>query len=105
MRSTSYAASWSDGGGRPLAGAIDIGPSGLTLKGAGRGRQASRRVAYGDILSLRLGRSRRERVCERTALMLELAGDRTIRIAVHEVGALHELVEALTAVNSMEVTS
>jgi len=94
MSSTGYAAVWQDGG-PPMAGRILLDAAALDFEGAGRGRQASCRIAYGEIASSRLGRGSLERIGGRPALVLELRDGETIRIATPELGALHELAEAL----------
>ncbi len=94
MRSTGYAAVWQDGG-PVMAGRILLDTSALRFEGAGRGREASRRIAYAAIAASRLGRAPADRVSGRPALVLELSDGETIRIATPEVGALHELAEAL----------
>lgn len=94
MRSTGYAAVWQDGG-PVMAGCILLDSSALRFEGAGRGREASRRIAYAAIAGSHLGRAPADRVSGRPALVLELSDGETIRIATPEVGALHELAEAL----------
>jgi hypothetical protein len=96
MRSTGYAAVWQDGG-PVMAGRIQLDSSALIFEGAGRGRQASRRIAFEAITSSRLGRSNGDRLAGRPALVLELTGGETIRVATPELGALHELAEAVKA--------
>jgi hypothetical protein len=92
MRSTGYAAVWQDGG-PAMAGLIVLDESALTFDG----RQASRRVAITSIASTRMGRSTADRVGGRTALVIELRDGEIIRVATPELGALHELAEALSS--------
>jgi hypothetical protein len=94
MRSTGYAAVWQDGG-PVLAGRIQLGSDALVFEGAGHGRQASRRIPYAQIASSRLGRGTVDRLRGRPALVLELGNGETIRVATPELGALHELADAL----------
>ena len=94
MRSTGYAAVWQDGG-PVMAGRILLDSDALTFEGAGSGREASCRIAFTSILSSHLGRSATERVAGRPALVLELEDGELIRIATPELGALHEIEEAL----------
>jgi len=96
MRSTGYAAVWQDGG-PALAGQIVVGAGELDFEGAGRGRQASRHIAYDTIASSRLGRAPSDRIGGRTTLVLELTDGAVIRISTPELGALHELEEAVTS--------
>jgi hypothetical protein len=90
MRSTGYAAVWQDGG-PAMAGRIVLDASALTFEG----RQATRRVAFTSIASSRLGRGTADRVGGRPALVIELRDGEIIRVATPELGALHELAEAL----------
>jgi hypothetical protein len=96
MRSTGYAAVWQDGG-PAMAGRIVLDESALTFEGAVHGRQASRRVAITSIASTRMGRSTADRVGGRPALVIELRDGEIIRVATPELGALHELAEALSS--------
>jgi hypothetical protein len=96
MGSSGYAALWQDGG-TPLAGSIHLEPRALVFEGSGPGRQASRRIGYDTIASVTLSRASRDRVGGRPTLVLELTGGGAIRIATPELGALHELEEALAA--------
>ena len=96
MAPSEYAALWQDGGA-PLAGAIRLGREALVFEGSGHGRQASRHIPYDEIASVALSRRNVDRVGGRTALVLGLEDGATIRIATPELGALHELEEALTA--------
>jgi len=96
MASTGYAALWQDGGA-PLAGSIRLEPRALVFEGSGPGRQASRRIGYDTIASVVLSRASDDRVGGRPALVLALDRGGEIRIATPEIGALHELEEALAA--------
>src|SRR5262249_8687848 len=69
----------------------------LDFEGACRGRQASRHIAYDTIASSRLGRAPSDRIGGRTTLVLELTDGAVIRISTPELGALHELEEAVTS--------
>jgi hypothetical protein len=95
MPSTDYAAVWQDAGGPAMAGRIRLEETMISFEGASGGRQASRVIAYDAIASSRLGRGTADRVGGRAALVIELSDGETIRIATHELGALHELAEAL----------
>jgi hypothetical protein len=89
-----YAAVWEDGS-EVLVGRIQLGPRELVFEGAGAGRPASCRIPYRRIASLFLGRSPSDRIGGRPALVLELGDGDTVRVAAPELGALHELEEAL----------
>lgn len=97
MRSTSYAALWSDGD-TPLAGSLALDGEALLFEGSRPGRQARRRISCEQIASLRLGRENGERLRGRTALVLELDDGSTIRVATAEPGTIHEVIDALTDV-------
>jgi hypothetical protein len=94
MSPTGYAAVWQDGG-PAMAGRVVLDATTLFFEGAGRGRQASRRIDYAAIVSAGLGRGPVDRVRGRPALLLELRDGETIRVATTEIGALHELLEAV----------
>jgi hypothetical protein len=96
MASTGYAALWQDGGA-PLAGSIRLEARALVFEGSGPGRHASRRIDYDSIEAVALSRATSDRVGGRPALVLDLTGGAAIRIATPELGALHELEEALAA--------
>jgi hypothetical protein len=78
-----------------MAGRIVLDESALIFEGADHGRQASRRIAFTSIASSRLGRGTADRVGGRPSLVIELTDGETIRVATPELGALHELAEAL----------
>jgi len=96
MNATGYAAVWQDGG-PALAGRILLDAHALVFEGAASGRQASRRIAYAAIASSRIGRGELDRVGGRPTLVLELRDGETIRVDTTELGAQHELLEALTS--------
>ena len=89
-----YAAVWQSGG-PAMAGLVVVDADALELDGAGGGRQATRQIPYASIASARLGRADADRIGGRPVLMLGLADGEVIRIATPELGALHELEEAL----------
>jgi len=80
-----------------MAGRILLDADALVFEGAFRGRLAFRRIAYTAIASSRVGRGPTDRVGGRSALVLELRNGETIRVAMTELGARHELLEALTS--------
>ena len=94
MRSTGYAAVWQDAG-LAMAGRILVDAGALDFEGAGGGRRASRHISYTAIVSSRLGRAVSDRIGGRPTLVLELTDGEVIRISTPELGALHELEEAL----------
>src|SRR5262249_46478971 len=96
MRSTGYAAVWQDGG-PALAGQIVVGAGELDFEGAGRGRQASRHIAPDTNPSSRPRAAPVRPTASRTRPVLELTDGAVIRISTPELGALHELEEAVTS--------
>ena len=78
-----------------MAGRVTADVGALDFEGAGRGREASRHIPYTSIASSHLGRSVADRVGGRPSLVLELDDGEVIRIATPELGALHELEEAI----------
>jgi len=79
-----------------MAGRILLDSSGLLFEGAGGGRHESRHIDFSAIASSRLGRGPDDRVGGLPTLVLELDDGERIRIATPELGALHELGEALS---------
>jgi hypothetical protein len=92
MPRETYAAIWAPDDVNPVVGSLTVGSSALTFDGRGLHED----VAYGEIDSISLDRTLAGRVGGRTSLVLALAG-RTIRLALPEPGALHELTERLTS--------
>lgn len=96
MSSQTYAAIWSDRRGQ-LAGSVSLGSGSLHLDGAAAGREARRRISYGDITSLHMARNGDARLAGRPAVVLELRTvEPDLRIAMTQPGALHEFLEFLT---------
>jgi hypothetical protein len=87
---------WSEGGGAPRPGRLDLSPRGLTLAGGSRVAPEQREIALGEIGVARIGRHARDRVGGRAALVLALRDGRTINVAsLSTIGTLHELAERL----------
>ena len=97
--STTYAAIWSDDGGR-LAGCVRLGSSSLHLDGSASAREARRRIPYAEISSLRLARNGDALLAGRPTLVVGARGIPEVRIAITQPGALHELLESLTKLTS-----
>jgi hypothetical protein len=94
----SYAVLWSEPEQPVRAGKLELEPNALRFEGS-RGTRSSRhvhRVFYEDIESVRVGRSRLERLAGRPALVLDLAVGGPLRIgSVQGAGILSELAEML----------
>ena len=89
---------WVDGDDRTLAGRVSLTDTELLLEGSAPGRETFRRVPYGSIRALHLGRVNGERVGGRPALVVDLrAGVGRLRIAALAPGALSEVADELAA--------
>ena len=96
---SSYAVTWEEPNGARHSGRLELTDDALTLEGW-NGRFASRRVVrYGEIERCGFTRSSGGRLHGRRALVLELAGRTTLKIAgVAQPGILRELFDHLAAV-------
>jgi len=98
MTTPTYAAIWHDNGGQ-LAGSAKLGSRSLDLAGSAGGREARRRIAYGDIASLRMARNGNG-LAGRPAVVIETRYIGDVRIAMTQPGALHEFMESLMRLTS-----
>ena len=91
-----YAVVWRQNGGPLYAGRAELEESALVLAGTAPGHLESvRRLRYGEIGSVRLGRDSGDRLGGRPALVIDLRSV-TVRIApLGGAGMLHELMEDL----------
>jgi hypothetical protein len=95
MRIT-YAVSWEEPDGARHSGRLELGADALTLEGRADGAGTRRVLRYDDLAGFRLARANGERLQGRPTLILELAGERLIRIAsVAQPGIVGELAERL----------
>jgi nucleotide-binding universal stress UspA family protein len=92
-----HMAVWVDGDDRTLAGRVSLTDTGLLLEGSAPGRETFRRVPYGSIRALHLGRVNGERVGGRPALVVDLRASGRLRIAAVAPGALSEVADELAA--------
>jgi hypothetical protein len=92
-RRMTYAVVWSENGGAPRVGRLELGGSFLRLGG-----NPSRELAYDDVANVRIDRRPALRLAGRPTLVIDsLAGD-SLRVASFDgAGALHELTERLEA--------
>jgi nucleotide-binding universal stress UspA family protein len=96
MATRRHVAVWVDNDEQSLAGTLCLSQTALVLEGTRPGRQTRRRIRYGSICRLHLGRTPGERVGGRIALVVDLGADRRLlRIASPQAGALSELIEEL----------
>lgn len=87
----SYAVVWTDDLDGVRAGKLELRPECLRLDGA-----EERRVPYGEVEGVHVGRRVAERLRGRPSLVLDLAGGRHLRVgSVGGPGTLHELAERL----------
>ena len=93
----SYAVLWSEQEGPAHAGKLELSAGSLVLDGVNGSGRIRREFSIGDVMSLRIGRARGERLGGRPALMLQLTEGRTLRLAtLAGVGALHEVVDHIS---------
>ena len=86
-----YAVVWSENGGPPRAGSLELGDGSLGFSGPPR-----RELPYGDVADVRIDRRPTFRLAGRPTLVLESRAGDTFRIAsLDGPGTLHELLERL----------
>jgi len=87
---------WSEDGGPPLPGRLDLTADSLHLSGGSRDEPRTRTVALAEVAAVRIARGAHERLIDRAALVVELRDGRRISIAgIDRPGTLHELAERL----------
>jgi hypothetical protein len=90
----SYAVLWSEQEGPAHAGKLELCPGSLVLHGLNGSGRIRREFSLDDVVSLRIGRGRGERLGGRPVVMLQLTEGRTLRLAtLSGAGALHEIVD------------
>jgi len=93
----SYAVLWSEQEGPAHAGKLELSAGSLVLDGVNGSGRIRCDLPIGDIMALRIGRSRSERLGGRPALVLQLTRDRVVRLAtLAGIGALHEVVDHIS---------
>lgn len=86
-----YAVVWSENGGLPHPGRLELGGRFLSLAG-----RPERELAYDDVADVRIDRRRKLRLAGRPNLVIESRGGDSFRIAsLDGAGTLHELEERL----------
>lgn len=89
-----YAVLWSENGGAPHAGRLDLGPVVLSLAG-----RPGRELSYDEVADVRIDRRPAHRLAGRPTLVVESRAGDSFRIAsLDGAGTLHELAERLYSV-------
>lgn len=96
MHLVSYAVVWRENG-QPHSGRLELGPSGLCLLRAGVCSGSKHlEIAYGDIVGVRVGRAREERLNGgRTVIIERRLGCPLTVGALNGVGVVDELITVL----------
>lgn len=86
-----YAVLWSENGGAPRAGRLDLGTVFLSLAG-----HPARELSYDEVADVRIDRRPTLRLAGRPTLVIESRAGDSFRIAsLDGAGTLHELAERL----------
>ena len=84
---------WTEDGGPPLAGRLDLYDDRLHLDGGSRAAHALRDVRYDEITSARIGRDNGDRINGRIAMILALTAGGTVSFAgLDRPGTLAEVL-------------
>jgi hypothetical protein len=95
---TSYGVVWCEGEEALSRGKLELLPRAVRLDGLTGSDHAVREIAYGDLASVHVGRSKAERLNGRPALVLERRSGPSIRVAAaSQSWVVNELVERLVA--------
>jgi hypothetical protein len=104
---STYAVVWQEPGGPVFAGKLALGPGRLVLGGSGPGGSlASFGIPYGDLASVRVGRTPEERLNGLACLVLERRGGPPISIGpVSGTGSVFDVGQALAELISERAES
>ena len=96
----SYAVSWRDAEGRVTGGELELGADRLRLEGADRdGTPVAREIPYGEITSVRIGRSGTERIDGRSTVVIEpRRGLALVVTSAVGFGTVQEIAERLASI-------
>ena len=84
---------WTEDGGSPLAGRLDLHPDRLHFDGGSRDTRRALDLPYTEIASARIGRTRGDRINGRAAMVLALVGGGTLSfVGFDRPGTLVELL-------------
>jgi hypothetical protein len=93
-----YAVSWEEPSGAAASGRLELGADALLLDGRNGNSARSRVFPYRDISGFRVARAVHERLQGRPTLIVDLAGEGSLRIAgVAQPGIVSELASRLSA--------
>jgi hypothetical protein len=96
--SASYAVTWQHGEQATRSGRLELLPGGLALEGSGADGAASETIDFDDLVDVRIGRARADRLSGRQTLVLERRGGAPVRIAgIVQPGIISELAEHLAS--------
>lgn len=86
-----YAVLWSENGGAPHAGRLDLEACLLSLAGC-----PGRELSYDEVADVRIERRRTHRLAGRPTLVIESRDGESLRIALLDgAGTLHEVADRL----------
>ena len=96
-----YAVTWQEAGGERHSGRLELGSDGLRLEGRNGAGVVSTVVSYADVVGYRVARSSGDRLQGRPTLIVELSGERTVKIAsVAQSGVVGEVAERLAGLTA-----
>ncbi len=93
---TTYAVVWCEGGEALASGRLEVRSRSVVLKGARNGQPVEREVTFENLLTIRVGRSREDRLDGQPSLVLERRTGQDIRVAsVAQPGIVSELAQRI----------
>jgi hypothetical protein len=93
---TTYAVVWREGGEPLASGRLEVRPRSVVLEGGRNGQPVEREIAFENLLTIRVGRSREDRLDGQPSLVLERRTGQAIRVAsVAQPGIVSELAQRL----------
>jgi hypothetical protein len=96
--STTYAVTWQKGEEAARSGRLELLPDRVSFEGSGANGAASETIDFGDLVDVRIGRGRSDRLAGRQTLVLDVRKGAPIRIAsVVHPGIISELAEELAS--------
>lgn len=96
-----YAVTWEEAGGKRHSGRLELGSDGLRLEGRNGAGVVNTVVPYVEVVGYRVAHARGDRLQGRPTLIVELAGERTVKIAsVAQSGVVGEVAERLAGLTA-----